>query len=209
MAPTVQEVAQKLWDLAEVSLLETKSSAYLKDLLKKNGFKITSEATANVPHGLHCRIRQGRAKAGYPAGVWTLCPDWATSRFLRSNHARTGARPDTAVGHNLIGAGAMGASLAIKNLMEEKSIPGTLCVYGTAAEESEGAKVFMAREGVFDDVDAMLHWHPMAWARVANLRTAAAPTHVYRIQGKSGPTLACIRGKAAARWTQRRYLPTA
>ena len=40
--------------------------------------------------------------------------------------------------------------------MAEKKIPGTLYVYGTAAEESEGAKVFMAREGVFDDLDAVL-----------------------------------------------------
>jgi len=45
LAPTVEEVAQTLWDLAEVSLLEVKSSAYLKKLLKDNGFTITSEAT--------------------------------------------------------------------------------------------------------------------------------------------------------------------
>ena len=49
VAPTVEEIARKLWDLSEVSLLEVKSSAYLKDLLKKNGFTITSEKTAGVP----------------------------------------------------------------------------------------------------------------------------------------------------------------
>ena len=38
VAPTVEEIAKKLWDLSEVSLLEVKSSAYLKDLLKKSGF---------------------------------------------------------------------------------------------------------------------------------------------------------------------------
>ena len=49
VAPTVEEIAKKLWDLSEVSLLEIKSSAYLKDLLKKNGFTITSEKAAGVP----------------------------------------------------------------------------------------------------------------------------------------------------------------
>ena len=43
VAPTVEEIAKKLWDLSEVPLLEVKSSAYLKDLLKKNGFTITSD----------------------------------------------------------------------------------------------------------------------------------------------------------------------
>jgi aminobenzoyl-glutamate utilization protein B len=49
MVPTIEEIAQKLWDLSEVSLLELKSSTYLKDLLEKNGFTITSEKTASVP----------------------------------------------------------------------------------------------------------------------------------------------------------------
>jgi hypothetical protein len=47
----VEEIAKKLWDLSEVSLLEIKSSAYLKDLLKNNGFTSTSEKTAGVPTG--------------------------------------------------------------------------------------------------------------------------------------------------------------
>ena len=48
VTPATEQAAQKLWDLSEISLLEEKSSAYLKDVLKKNGFKITSEGTANV-----------------------------------------------------------------------------------------------------------------------------------------------------------------
>jgi aminobenzoyl-glutamate utilization protein B len=88
-------------------------------------------------------------------------------------------------GHNLIGAGAMGAALAIKDLMEKKNISGTLRVYGAAAEESEGAKVFMAREGVFDDLDAMLHWHPLDVAHVAKVRMAAAQHMYIEFKGKA------------------------
>lgn len=62
--------------------------------------------------------------------------------------------------------------------MKKKGIKGTLRVYGGAAEETEGAKVYMARDGLFDDVDTMLHWHPLDKAVVANIRTTAI-THVY------------------------------
>ena len=74
--------------------------------------------------------------------------------------------------------------MAIKQLMEEKGIPGTLRVYGAAAEESEGAKVFMARAGLFDDLDAMLHWHPMDSARVGKVRMAAAQHMDIEFKGK-------------------------
>jgi aminobenzoyl-glutamate utilization protein B len=57
--------------------------------------------------------------------------------------------------------------------MSAAGLPGTLRVYGCAAEEAEGAKVYMAREGLFGDLDAALHWHPGADASVSNYRTAA------------------------------------
>jgi len=49
IAETIQQVGQTLWNLAEVSLLEVKSAAYLKDLLKSNGFTIKSEGGGGVP----------------------------------------------------------------------------------------------------------------------------------------------------------------
>ncbi len=62
--------------------------------------------------------------------------------------------------------------------MQDKKIAGTLRVYGAASEETEGAKVYMARDGLFNDVDAMLHWHPMNIASVLKLRSTAL-SHMY------------------------------
>ena len=184
VAPTVEEIAKKLWDLSEVSLLEIKSSAYLMDLLKKNGFTLNSEGTAGVPTAFIAEYGKGEPKLGVLLEYDAL-PRLGNEPVPKKQPRKDGVTAGHGCGHNLIGAGAMGAALAIKNLMEQKKIPGTLCVYGTAAEESEGAKVFMAREGVFDDVDAMLHWHPMAWAHVANLRTAAAQHMYIEFNGKA------------------------
>jgi aminobenzoyl-glutamate utilization protein B len=183
VAPTVEEIAKKLWDLSEVSLLEIKSSAYLKDLLKKNGFTITSDKAADVPTSFVAEFGKGEPELGILLEYDAL-PDLGNESVPEKEPRKDGVTSGHGCGHNLIGAGAMGAALAIKQLMEEKNIPGTLSVYGAAAEESEGAKVFMAREGLFDDLDAMLHWHPMDGARVGKVRMAAAQHMYIEFNGK-------------------------
>ena len=184
VAPTIEEIAKKLWDLSEVSLLEIKSSAYLKDLLKNNGFTITSEEAAGVPTAFIAEYGTGEPKLGILLEYDAL-PGLGNEPVSEKQPRKDGVTAGHGCGHNLIGAGAMGAALAIRDLMEQKRIAGTLRVYGAAAEESEGAKVFMARAGLFDDLDAMLHWHPMDVAHVAAIRMAAA-SHMYiEFKGKS------------------------
>jgi aminobenzoyl-glutamate utilization protein B len=63
-------------------------------------------------------------------------------------------------GHNLFGAGSLGAALALKEVMEKHALQGTLRLYGCPAEEDVGGKLYMARAGLFDDLDACLAWHP-------------------------------------------------
>jgi len=184
VTPTVEEIAQQLWDLAEVSLLEIKSSAYLKDVLTRNGFAITSEKTAGVPTAFIAEYGKGEPKLGILLEYDAL-PGLGNEPVPERQPRKDGVTSGHGCGHNLIGAGAMGAALAIKNLMVANDVPGTLRVYGAAAEESEGAKVFMAREGAFDDLDAMLHWHPMDVAHVSKVRLAAT-THMYvEFKGKA------------------------
>ena len=50
--------------------------------------------------------------------------------------------------------------VAIKEWLEESGTPGTIRFYGTPAEEGGSGKVYIARDGYFDDVDIVLHWHP-------------------------------------------------
>jgi aminobenzoyl-glutamate utilization protein B len=183
VAPTVEEIGQKLWDLSEVSLLETKSSAYLKDLLKDNGFSITSEGTAGVPTAFIAEYGSGEPKLGILLEYDAL-PDLANAAVPRKQPREDGVTAGHGCGHNLIGAGAIGAALATKALMGEQQVSGTLRLYGAAAEETEGAKVFMAREGVFDDLDAMLHMHALDRPRVAKVRLAASQQLFVEFKGK-------------------------
>ena len=63
-------------------------------------------------------------------------------------------------GHNLFGTASLGAAIAIKEMIESGEISGTVRFYGTPAEETIFAKVWMVREGLFDDLDVCMDWHP-------------------------------------------------
>jgi aminobenzoyl-glutamate utilization protein B len=76
-------------------------------------------------------------------------------------------------GHNLLGAGRTGGAIAVRAIMEQEGLPGLVRIYGWAAEETTGAKVFMAQDGLFDDLDACLAWHSAPVAAVGFARTAA------------------------------------
>lgn len=61
-------------------------------------------------------------------------------------------------GHNLIGTMSVGAGVALSKVVDQ--LGGTVIVFGTPAEETNGAKVDMSKEGLFDDVDVAMMVHP-------------------------------------------------
>lgn len=182
--PTIDAAAQKLWDLSEMSLLELKSADYLKGLLKDNGFTIASEGTAGVPTAFIAEYGSGTPILGIMLEYDAL-PGLGNEAVPEKQARKDGITAGHGCGHNLIGAGALGAALALKDYMSSKGIAGTLRVYGGAAEETEGAKIYMAREGLFDDLDAMLHTHPLDVASVMSIRTSAQSQMYIEFTGKT------------------------
>ncbi|UUZ87004.1 amidohydrolase [Paenibacillus sp. P26] len=88
-------------------------------------------------------------------------------------------------GHNLLGTGALAAAVAVKRLMEELGLKGTVRYYGRPGEEGGSGKAFMAREGLFDDIDAALSWHPMDYNSIMSVQTLANYQIYYKFKGKS------------------------
>lgn len=177
--PTIERLADELWQLAEISLQEVKSARLVMNVLRAEGFTITSKCTASVPTAFIAEWGTGAPILGVLAeydALPGLGNEPVPYREPRKDHVTSGH----GCGHNLLGSAAIGAAFALKNLMTVYQLPGTLRLYGCAAEETEGAKVYMARAGLFDDLDAALHWHPGAEAEVSNFRTAA--TNSIRIE---------------------------
>ncbi len=76
-------------------------------------------------------------------------------------------------GHNLLGSAALLAATAVKDLLAEQGLKGRVRYYGCPAEEGGAAKAFMAREGLFEDVDIAISWHPAAFNRVDDAMSLA------------------------------------
>ncbi|MEN1785921.1 MAG: amidohydrolase [Bacteroidota bacterium] len=184
LEPTIIEVSSKLWDLAEVSSEELKSSKLLKDHLTQNGFKITMDGIKGVPTSFVAEYGSGSPILGIMLEYDAL-PGLGNSPLPKKKAREDGITSGHGCGHNLIGSGALGSALALKSLINKSKIDGTIRVFGAASEETEGAKVYMARDGLFDDVDAMLHWHPGNATGAFNVRTSAQQQIYVEFQGKA------------------------
>jgi aminobenzoyl-glutamate utilization protein B len=171
--PVIKRIANEVWQFAELSLQELRSAQLIMDILQEQGFTITSKGTAGVPTSFIAEYGSGTPILGLLVEYDAL-PGLGNEPVPYREPRKDQVTSGHGCGHNLLGAGSVGAAIALKNVVAEQKIPGTIRVYGCAAEETEGAKVYMAREGLFNDLDAVLHWHPTSSAEVSNYRSTAA-----------------------------------
>ncbi|UUZ94759.1 peptidase dimerization domain-containing protein [Paenibacillus sp. P25] len=88
-------------------------------------------------------------------------------------------------GHNLLGSGSLAAAVALRYYMEEHGIPGTVRYYGCPGEEGGSGKAFMAREGLFDDADIALCWHPSIANQIMTGSSLANYQIYYKFRGRT------------------------
>jgi aminobenzoyl-glutamate utilization protein B len=156
-APALIEISDKIWALAETALNEHRSAALLADYAESQGFEV-ERGVAGMPTAFVASFGKGRPVIGV-MGEYDALPGVSQQAVAEKVPLEAGAAGH-ACGHNLFGAGSLGAALAIKELIEAGSIQGTVRFYGTPAEEDIGGKTYMVRDGLFDDLDAVLAWHP-------------------------------------------------
>lgn len=191
------EIAQRIWDFAELGYLETESSALLERTLRDAGFEIET-GVAGIPTAFVASFRNG--EGGPIIGIlaeYDALPGITQDRSpMRLPIADKQA--GHACGHHLFGAGSVAAGIAVKRWMEENGETGELRVYGTPAEEGGAGKVYMVREGLFDDVDVVLHWHPSSRNSAGASSTLANKSAKFRFSGVSAHAAgAPERGRSA------------
>lgn len=151
------EMAEKIWQTPEVAWHEFESSRLQADFLEKEGFRIEW----NIG-GLNTAFvaEWGKDKPVLAfIGEYDALPGLSQSKepfqdALIENGAGHGC------GHNLLGTGAVAAAVAVQKWLQETDTKGTVRYYGCPAEEEGGGKVFMARAGAFDKLDAAFNFHP-------------------------------------------------
>ena len=150
-------LSDKIWEAAEVAFREDKSAEYLIEYAEANGLTI-ERGLAGMPTAFTASYGKGKPVIGI-IGEFDALPGLSqTTAPYRDELIEGGA--GHGCGHNLFGTASLGAAIAIKELIEKGSIEGTVKFFGTPAEEKFFGKLWMIREGVFDDVDICMDWHP-------------------------------------------------
>lgn len=193
--PVYRGLALQIWSYAELSFNEKQSAEALKDCLQQAGFTVQSRV-AGMPTAFVASFGSGKPIIGILAEFDALPGVSQDTTATRQSHP--GVANGHACGHHLLGVGSVLAAIAVKQEMQKAKFPGTIRVYGCPAEEGGGGKVYMVREGLFADADAVLHWHPWDQNRVVNGSTLAIQSAKFRFYGTSSHAAAAPeKGRSA------------
>lgn len=193
--PTYSSVAKEIWGYAELGFLEEKSVKALQQLLEKEGFKVDM-GVAGMPTAFVASYGSGKPVIGVLAEFDAL-PGLSQQAIATRAPVIEGGNGH-GCGHNLFGTASAAAAIALKNWLASAKRPGTIKLYGTPAEEGGAGKVFMARAGLLDGVDAVINWHPSS-QNDASAQTCLAVKHgVFQFNGiASHAAAAPERGRSA------------
>lgn len=176
------QCAKQIWEFAEVGYKEFKSAALLQQMLKKEGFTIEN-GVAGIPTAFVATFGQGYPTIGL-LGEYDALPgisqdSVADRKFLDEKKA------GHACGHHMFGVASAAAAIEIKTWLVENKINGTIKFFGCPAEEGGSGKVYMVREGVFNNVNVVLHWHPSNSNQVDYPTSLANKSAKFRFKGLS------------------------
>ena len=160
--PAFEAFSDRIWDMPELGFQEHRSAAEHVSMLEQHGFRVTT-GLAGMPTALV-------GEAGDEGPVIAILGEFDALPGLSNEAGIAEHRPigpsGHACGHNLLGAASMLAAVAVKDWLAAQGLKGRVRYYGCPAEENGAGKLFMVREGVFDDVDIALSWHPAPFAAV-------------------------------------------
>ena len=154
---TFFSVSDSLWDHPETSFEEHHAVRLLTEVLEAHGFQITRNVSG-IPTAFTATYGEGSPSLGILAEFDGLA-GMSQEACATEKKPIPGKDKNHSCGHNLFAGGSLAAALAVKSYIEETGT-GKITLFGCPAEEGGGGKVFMARDGVFNDVDAIVSWHP-------------------------------------------------
>ena len=157
-AGLVYEVSDAVWEYAELSLQEFRSAEKYCAVLEKEGFRVEM-GICGISTAFAASFGSGRPHIGLLAEYDALSGLSQKAASPEKEELIPGG-PGHGCGHNMLGAGALAAALGVKAWLEQTRAPGTVTLYGCPGEEGGAAKAFMARDGLWKELDAALTWHP-------------------------------------------------
>lgn len=176
-------LSDQIWDNPETLFEEFKSAEILCTALEQAGFQVERNL-ANIATAFSGKWGSGHPVIGF-LGEFDALPNLSQEANVAVKKPVVKGGAGHGCGHNLLGVGTLGAAMAVRQYLLENQLPGTVIFFGCPGEEGGSGKTFMARAGVFDDVDCALAWHPGA-INGTDLNSSTANYQViYRFHGIS------------------------
>ncbi|MCZ6888246.1 MAG: amidohydrolase [Gammaproteobacteria bacterium] len=189
------DLADAIWSYAELGYLEQRSSERLARTLRNGGFSVDTEV-AGIPTAFVATYGHGKPVIGILAEFDAL--PGLSQAAVPYREPVVADSAGHACGHHLFGTASLTAADALAQWLEASGTDGTLKVFGTPAEEGGSGKVYMARAGLFDDVDVVLHWHPADRNNASPSTSTANKSARFRFHGQAAHAAAAPdRGRSA------------
>ena len=159
-AKQIQVMVDQVFSYAEPGFQEVRTSAYLSDILEKNGFKVT-RGVAGIPTAFTATWGSGGPLIALGSDVDDLL---GVSQYpgIPNIKPMVEGAPGHGEGHNSGMPLVIAAAIAAKEVMEKNRIPGRLMVWPGIAEELLGSKAYYVRAGLFNGVDICIFNHVAA-----------------------------------------------
>lgn len=178
----LRDISEKIWDYAELPLNEFKSSDLLQEYLINNGFKVEKDLSG-METAFIATYGEGNPIIGL-LGEYDALSEMSQKVSTKEEVVEEG-KAGHACGHNLLGTAMAGSAVAIKTLIEKHNLKGTVRFYGCPAEEIMYGKIKMDEDGLFDDLDVCLTWHPMASNTVCDYSYSSMTSLKFNFLGKT------------------------
>jgi aminobenzoyl-glutamate utilization protein B len=157
MKDFIQQGVDQIFSYGELGFQETETSAYLKAILRKNGFAV-EEGIAGVPTSFIGSWGSGKPVIALGSDIDCI-PQASQKPGVAYHDPIIEGAPGHGEGHNSGQIVNIAAAIAIKKIMEREKMSGTLRIWPGVAEELLGSKAYYVRAGVFKDVDIALFTH--------------------------------------------------
>jgi len=152
------ELSDRIWEFAEPALREFKSARTLSDFLAKNGFTIQG-GSSGMPTAFMATFGEGKPVLATYA-EYDATPGNSQKQGVPYPDPIVAHAPGFEDKHNMLGTSAVAGAVAAKVAMTKHDLRGKIVVFGTPAEKICCSKAFMARDGLFNDLDAVVANHP-------------------------------------------------
>jgi len=183
------DASDKIWEFAETRFEEFQSAKLLEDILAKEGFTVKSDL-ADMKTAFIAEYGSGKPVIAI-LGEFDALYGLSQKAGVAQKDPLVKGGKGHGCGHNILGGTALAAAVAAKDYMVKHNLTGTIRYYGCPGEESGSGKAYIARAGLFDDVDVALTHHPSYENSITGYNFLATLQVAFKFHGKGAHAAAC------------------